>query len=326
MGIDSLEQIQFYLRMPEFSPGTDDGVLTTSASNQEASRAWEGALRGAVKDSALRFLFENKGTQFHGRGFEMLSTLMQHCHPDTVSNAFTSLLSMFNDVQGEAESIIKFRSRFDGLDLELSRCKVFLPPILLVMLFLHALHSCYTVLFDQYHTRFKPIEEVSLDSIVAEVTYHDGFPPVDHSNKKPSSGGTAPRGPAAASATSTNTDKNGKGWQTPFEWLATYTDKGIKMRWSQALAGTGICPICHKDVTPHHIPTQCPLLEELNLTLSSVGGSPAPAPTPPPTSGTTPSGQSTATTPPPPTWRWIYFYPFWLDGGSGFFRHFGTRL
>ena len=31
--IDSLEQIQFYLRMPEFSPGTVDGVLTTSVSN-----------------------------------------------------------------------------------------------------------------------------------------------------------------------------------------------------------------------------------------------------------------------------------------------------
>ncbi len=139
----------------------------------------------------------------------MLPTLMQHCRPDTVSNAFTSLLSMFNDVQGEAESIIEFRSRFDGLNLELSCCKVFLPPILLVMLFLCALHSRYVVLFDQYRTRFKPIEEASLDSIVAEVTYHDGFTPVDHSKKKPLSGGTAPCGPAAASATSTNTDKNG---------------------------------------------------------------------------------------------------------------------
>ena len=297
--IDSLEQIQFYLRMPEFSPGTVDGVLATSLSNQEASRAWEGALRAAVKDGTLRFLFENKGSQYHGRGFEMLSALMQHCRPDTVSNAFTSLLSMFNDIQGDSESIIEFRSRFDGLNLELSRCKVFLPPILLVMLFLRALHSRYSALFDQYRTRFKPIESASLDSIVAEVTYHDGFTPVDYSKKKPSSGAPPPRGPAAASA-NTNSDRNGKVWQSPFEWLAVYGEKGIKTRWSRAMAGTGICPICHKDVTPKHLPTQCPLLAELNLKLISVGGSGQSAPVASPAPAATPTGQSAAAATPPP--------------------------
>ena len=285
--------------MPEFSPGTIDGNLVTSPSNHEASRAWEGALRSAVKDGTLRFLFENKGSQYHGRGFEMLSTLMQHCRPDTVSNAFTSLLSMFNDVQGESESIIEFRSRFDGLNLELSRCKVLLPPILLVMLFLRALHTRYSVLFDQYRTRFKPIEDASLDSIVAEVTYHDGFTPVDHSKKKPSSGATPTRGPAAASA-NTNSDRNGKVWQTPFEWLAVYGEKGIKSRWSRAMAGTGICPICHKDVTPRHLPTQCPILAEFNLKLISLGGSQAPAPVPSPARGAAPTGQTAAAAAPPP--------------------------
>ena len=71
---------------------------------------------------------------------EMIDVLNCHCRPDSVTNAFTTLMSLFNDVQGEAESIIEFRSRFDGLNLELSRCKVFLPPILLVVLFLRALH------------------------------------------------------------------------------------------------------------------------------------------------------------------------------------------
>ena len=89
------------------------------------------------------FLFKNKGTLFHGHGFEMLAALMQHCRPDLVSNAFSSLLSLFNDVQGETESIIEYCSRFDGLTLELSQCKVTIPSFLMVMLFLRALHSQY---------------------------------------------------------------------------------------------------------------------------------------------------------------------------------------
>jgi hypothetical protein len=80
----------------------------------------------------------------------MLATFMQHCHPNTVSNAFTSLLSLFNDVQGNSESILEYRSRFDGLTLELARCKVVIPSILLVMLFLRALHGCYTVIVEQF--------------------------------------------------------------------------------------------------------------------------------------------------------------------------------
>jgi hypothetical protein len=290
--IDSLEQIQ-----SEFSPGTVDSV-TTSLSNQEVSRAWEGALQAAVKDGTLRFLFENKGSQYHGHGFVMLSTLMQHCRPDTVSNAFTSLLSMFNDVQGESESIIEFRSCFDGLNLELSRCKVLLLHILLVMLFLRALHSRYLALFNQYRTRFKPIEAASLDSIVAEVTYHDGFNPVDYSKKKPS-GAPPTRGPAAASA-HTDSDCNGKVWQTPFEWLAVYGEKGIKTRWSRVMAGTGVCPICHNNVTPKHLPTQCPLLAEFHLKLISVEGSSSLAPVPSPASGATPTSQTAVAAAPPP--------------------------
>jgi hypothetical protein len=166
---------------------------------------------------------------------------------------------------------------------------------------------------------FKPIEDASLDSIVAEVTYHDGFTPVDHSKKKPSSGAPPTRGLAAASA-NTNSDRNGKVWQTPFEWLAVYGEKGIKSRWSRAMAGTGICPICHKDVTPRHLPTQCPILAEFNLKLISVGGSTTPAPTPSPARGSTPTGQTAAATAPPPAptsgSSSSAFSPFGFVGGA----------
>jgi hypothetical protein len=295
--LDSLEQIHFYLRMPDFSTGHADDSLTTDANNQEASREWEGQLHLTVKDGTLRFLFENKGSLYHGRSFEMLAILMQHCRPDMVSNAFTSLLSLLNDVQGESESIIKYCSCFGGLTLELARCKVVIPSFLLVMLFLCTLHSQYLVIFEQFWSRFKPIESATLDSIIADVTYHDGFTVVDHTKKKPASG-PEPCVPAAALA-NTNSDCQGKVWQTPFKWLAQYGIKGIKGRWTCAMAGTGICPICHPNKLPRHVPTQCPMLAELNLKLITclpIGGAPslAPGPSPSPAPGPTPNGRAAA--------------------------------
>ncbi len=64
-----------------------------------------------------------------------------------------------------------------------------------------------------------------------------------------------------------------------------YGVKGIKGRWSRAMAGTGICPICHSDELPCHVPTKCPMLVELNLKLITclpAGGKPAQAPGPAP--------------------------------------------
>jgi hypothetical protein len=287
--LNSLEQIQFYLRMSEFSTGHADESLTTDATNQEASHVWEGQLRLAVKDGPLRFFFDNKGSQYHGRGFKMLATLMQHCCPDTVTNAFSSLLSLFNDVQGDSESIIEYWSRFDGLTIELACCKVIIPSLLLVMLFLCALHGHYLSIVEQFCMRFKPIETAMINSIISNVIYNDGFQVVDHS-KKGKLGSVPPRVLAAAAA-NTNSDRNGKVWQNPFEWLAKYGKKGIKGHWTHALAGKGICPICHRDELPCHVPAQYPLLAELHLKLilcppvaapSAPGPalSPAPAPTP----------------------------------------------
>jgi hypothetical protein len=73
--VDALGIIKFYLRDPDFSSGLPDGALVTTPSNCEASCLWEGQLCLAVKDGKLRFLFENKGDIYNGRGFEMLSAL-----------------------------------------------------------------------------------------------------------------------------------------------------------------------------------------------------------------------------------------------------------
>ena len=96
------------------------------------------------------------------------------------------------------------RSGFDGLTMELARCKVVIPSFLLVMLFLHAFHSWYAAIFEQYRSRFKPIQTATLDSLVSDVTFHNGFTVVDYKKKPPGS-----RVPVAASATA-NSNQKGK--------------------------------------------------------------------------------------------------------------------
>ncbi len=136
---------------------------------------------------------------------------------------------------------------------------------------------------NQFRTRFKPIKTTTLDLIVSDVTYHNGFHVVDHSKKGKPGSGSGSCVPAAASA-NTNSDCQGKVWQFQFEWLAQFGIKGIKGHWMCAMAGMGLCPICHCDELPCHVPTQCLLLAELNLKLIiclPVASSPSPS-TPPP--------------------------------------------
>jgi hypothetical protein len=83
-------------------------------------------------------------------GFEMIDVLNRHCRPDSVTNTFTTLMSLFNDVQGDKEPIVEFRSRFDGMIMDMARSKVVIPPLLLVMIFIRALHSRYSDLLDQF--------------------------------------------------------------------------------------------------------------------------------------------------------------------------------
>ncbi len=277
--LDNYDLIQYYLHISDFSTGCSEGVLQTDPSNAEASRIWEGQICLAVKDSSLRFLFDSKGDLFHGHGFKMLVTLDQHCHPNTVSNAFSSLLSLFNEVQGDNEPILEYRSCFDGLILDMLRCKVAIPQILLVMLFLWALNSCYTSILEQFWTRFNSLDTATVDSVVKDVTHCDTFKVVEYDKGKKT---PTPRVLAAASAV---TDPKSNVYHSPFNWLVKWGHKGIKTRWTWALAGMGICSICHRDEKPWHVPAHCPLLKELNLKLihgppSSSAPVPAQAPAP----------------------------------------------
>jgi hypothetical protein len=136
--------IKFYHCKLDFSTGCVDGKLITTATNLKASRLWEGQLHLAIKDATLRFLFKNKGDTYNSHGFEMLTALNAFCCPDSVANTFSSLLSIFNKLKGNDEPIVAFWSQFDSLILEMVQCKVVIPPLLLVILFLRALHSHYS--------------------------------------------------------------------------------------------------------------------------------------------------------------------------------------
>jgi hypothetical protein len=80
----------------------------------------------------------------------MLDVLNRHCRPDSVTDAFATLMSLFNEVQGDSEPIVEFWSRFDGMIMDMSRCKVVIPPLLLVMIFIRALHTRYSDILDQF--------------------------------------------------------------------------------------------------------------------------------------------------------------------------------
>ena len=97
------DEIDNYLQSDDYFTRRSDALLIPDPSNAEASRYWEGQLRVALKNGGLRFLFDNTESRFHGKGFKMIDVLNRHCHPDSVTNAFTTLLSLFNDVQGDTE-------------------------------------------------------------------------------------------------------------------------------------------------------------------------------------------------------------------------------
>jgi hypothetical protein len=179
------DEIAYYLWSDEYSTGRSDALLITDPSNAEASRYWEGQLRIAVKNGGLRFLFENTGSRFHGKGFEMIDVLNRHCRPDSVTNTFATLMSLFNDVQKDTEPIVEFRSRFDGMILDMARGNIIIPPLLLVMIFIRALHTQYSDILDQFRSRYKELETASIDLVVADVKYHDEFQLVDSKQKTP---------------------------------------------------------------------------------------------------------------------------------------------
>jgi hypothetical protein len=198
-------------------------------------------------------------------------------------------MSLFNDIQGDSEEVLQFCSQFDGLVMDMSRFKIIFPPILIVMLFLRALHSPYSEILDQFCSWYKVLKSATIDSVVEDVRYHDGFQLVGSDKKPP--GSCTPKASAA------NVNKKGNEWSTPFEWLASYGSKRIKTRWECAIAGKGVYPICHCVEKPWHVPTNCPLLKELNLEL--VNGPPSAAPSPAPAQAPTPAPSGLAPSPSP---------------------------
>jgi hypothetical protein len=143
-----------------------------------------------------------------------------------------------------------------------------------------------TIIPSEYKKYTEDLETASIDSVVADVKYHDEFQLVDSKQKTPRKGG--PGGSAVA------VDKAGKEWSNPFEWISSFSVKSIKTRWDRAIAGKGICPICHRAEKPWHVPANCPLLKDLNLKL--VNG-PAKTPAPAPAGSPTPAPAAASPTP-----------------------------
>ncbi len=157
----------------------------TNSQNAEASCFWEEQIRVVVQDGSLSFLFENKRLMYDGKGFEILAALNQHCYPDLVANAFTTLLLLFNNSMGASEEIMAFCSQFDGMVNNMARCKFFLPPILIVMFFLRSLHSHYNNLNEQFCSHYKSIEGASLNLIAVDIHYHNKFKLIGSDKKLP---------------------------------------------------------------------------------------------------------------------------------------------
>jgi hypothetical protein len=206
--------ILYWLCRPGFSTARSDSALITDSTNALASQFWEGQIRTALKDGGdARFLFENTGSTYYDKGFKMLQVLEDHYHPSSISNTFTTLLSLFNDKQSETEGIHEFRSRFEGNISVLSHSSVAIPQILQVMLFLRTIHPRYEGLLNQFASKQKDLTTSSIDSVLSDAQYMDGFTLIGAKGKAIPTQST-PRSPAAAMAV---TNRDGKEHCSPWE-------------------------------------------------------------------------------------------------------------
>jgi hypothetical protein len=134
------------------------------------------------------------------------------------------------------------------------------------MLFLRAIHPRYEGLLNQFASKQKDLSTASIDSILSDAKYMDGFIPVGAKGKPV----LPPSTPCTPTAATVITDQNGKEHRSPWEWLASYTPGGISSCWSRSMKGNFYCAVCHsKD---KHLPTKCPMLTELGFKLIEVGG------------------------------------------------------
>ncbi len=105
----------------------------------------------------------------------MIQVLKDNFRPSSISNSFTTLRALFNDTQGNKEGIHEFWSWFESHLGTLSRSSVAIPPILQVMLFLHAMHSHYADLLSQFASKHKDLSLATIDSVVANACFMDEF-------------------------------------------------------------------------------------------------------------------------------------------------------
>jgi hypothetical protein len=191
--------ILFWLRSPGFSTARDDSLLVTDSRNFLPSQFWEGQLRTSLKDGSVRHLFENTDTKYFGNGFEMLQVLEDTFRQSSISNSFTTLLTLFNDTQGNKEGLHEFRSRFEGHLEALSRSSIIIPPILQGMLFPRALHARYGDLLSQFTSKQKDLSTATIDSVISDAKFTDEFTVVGAGGKpKPGLPSPSPRSPAVA--------------------------------------------------------------------------------------------------------------------------------
>ncbi len=108
--------------------------------------------------------------------------------------------------------------------MEMSRCKVATPQIVLVMLFLWALNVRYSTIVDQFWSCFESLESATINLVVEDVTYHGFFTVVNNKKDKKNPG---PVGCILAAA-SANVDCQGTVWNSPFDWLVKYGHRGTK--------------------------------------------------------------------------------------------------
>jgi hypothetical protein len=140
--------------------------------------------------------------------------------------------------------------------------KIILLPILLVMLLVCTLHSHYSAILDQFFSQYKVLETATINSVVNDVQYHNGFQLVGLDKK--ASGARAPK---AAVATAANVDQQGTVWTTPFEWLSSYGLKGYFVRGSfTTRVSTGVLTlVIEESLTPYFLSSRCLTLYYNNI-------------------------------------------------------------
>jgi hypothetical protein len=135
------------------------------------------------------------------------------------------------------------------------------------MLFLWGMHLHYQDFLSQFASKNKDLALATIDSIIADARFMDDFVVVG-GKTKPGAPGSSPCSTPSMAAVATN--KEGKAFKTPFEWLATYNSGFVTACWHRSLRGGFYCTFCSgKD--KHH-PLKCPLLGELGLKIIEVGG------------------------------------------------------